>query len=107
MNGGAGSERDLRSLLQRLDGAPYSQYKELRGSWTLGEFTLTVDRVPPDPFAGAARIRLRASRELSGLPADLADGRLRRIGAEDCLAREAVELLERQQRLQRTLLASI
>jgi predicted ABC-class ATPase len=30
------------------------------------------------------------------LPADLADGRLRRIGAEDCLAREAGELLERR-----------
>jgi predicted ABC-class ATPase len=86
-------ERELRGLLRRLDGAPYSKYKQLLGGWALGEFRLTIDRVPPDPFAGPARVRLSASRELSGLTADLAAGRLRRVGAEDCLAREAGENL--------------
>ncbi len=88
------SEQELRGLLGRLDGAPYSKYKQLLGMWSLGDFTLKLDRVPPDPYAGPVRIRLCASREISGLPADLAAGRLRRIGTEDCLAREAGELLE-------------
>jgi len=90
------SEDDLRQLLKRLDGAPYSQYKRLRGSYALGDFKLTIDRVSPDPFAGPARIRLSASRRTAAMPSQLASNGARRIGTEDYLAREAESILQKQ-----------
>jgi predicted ABC-class ATPase len=87
------SEDDLRRLLRTLDSAPYSQYKRLCGSYGLGDFRLIVDRVPPDPFAGSARIRLVVSRNTAALPAQLASNRARRVGTEDYLAREAESVL--------------
>jgi predicted ABC-class ATPase len=89
-------EDDLRQLLKKLDGAPYSQYKRLRGSYALGDFKLAIDHVPPDPFAGSARIRLVAGRGRAALPPRLASNAARRIGTEDYLAREAESVLQEQ-----------
>jgi predicted ABC-class ATPase len=90
----AGSQ--LEQLLLRIDGLPYGAYRDLVGSWPLGEFLLEVDRVPPDPFAAPARARLSVERTKAGLPPDLAARRLRRIAVEDFLAREAAAWLGAQ-----------
>ncbi len=48
---------------------------------------MIFDRVPPDPYAGAARVRIVVERSKAGLPPGLAENHARRMGAEDCLAR--------------------
>lgn len=91
--GAARSEAQLRALLQQLDGAPFPKYKQLTGRYTVGEFTVNVDRVPPDPFAGPARVRLIAARGVAGLDAELVGTREGRIAVEDWLARRAAKTL--------------
>jgi len=91
--GAARPESKLRSELQRLDGAPFPKYKQLTGQFTIGDFTMAVDRVPPDPFAGPAKVRLFASRALAGLDADLVDRREGRVAVEDWLARRATKTI--------------
>jgi len=86
-------ESQLRALLQRLDGAPFPKYKQLTGRFTVGDFTLAVDRVPPDPFAGPTKVRLIASRALSGLDAELVETREGRVAVEDWLARRATKTI--------------
>jgi len=86
-------EATLSALLHRLDGAPYPKYKQLIGAYAIGDFTVVVDRIPPDPFAGPAKVRLIASREDTGLEAELVEARAGRIAVEDWLGRRAAETL--------------
>jgi predicted ABC-class ATPase len=83
----------LGKLLAEIDGAPFGAYRRIVGRHAAGEFGLVVDRVPPDPFAGGARIRLVVPRETAGLPAHLVRERVLRIGVEDFLSRAVVEAL--------------
>jgi predicted ABC-class ATPase len=87
---------ELRATLHRIDGASYGRYKQLLGRYRLGAFELAVDRIPPDPFAGSARMRLVCSVDECGLPADLTDDPHRRLGVEDYLACVAADALQRQ-----------
>ena len=91
--GAARPEAQLRALLQQLDGAPFPKYKQLTGRYTVGEFTVNVDRVPPDPFAGPARVRLIAARGLAGMDAEMVGTRDGQIAVEDWLARRAAKTL--------------
>lgn len=93
---GARDADALRGVLRRIDGAPYGRYRELLGRFRLGEFELVVDRVPPDPYAGPARLRIVASRAACGIPDDLVSCRARRLGVEDFLGSEADEVIGRQ-----------
>lgn len=79
-------DRDrLESLLRRLDGSPYPAYRDLLGSWRIGDATLTVDHVQGDPFASPSRVRIALPTDI---PADILDHPDRRAGAEDFLLRE-------------------
>jgi predicted ABC-class ATPase len=49
----------LREILDRIDRKGYGAYKDLRGSYDLGPFTLFVDRVQRDPFAPPSLVRIR------------------------------------------------
>jgi predicted ABC-class ATPase len=86
----------LRTTLRRIDGASYGSYKQLLGRYRLGAFDLVIDRVPPDPFAGSARMRLVVSADACGLPTELTGEPCRRLGVEDFLACVADEALRRQ-----------
>ena len=76
---------ELATLLQRIDGASWGRYKQLIGRYRVGEFEFAIDRVPPDPFAGSARIRLSVPRAVCRLPDELVSSRSRRLGVEDDL----------------------
>src|SRR5262245_50786504 len=86
----------LRSILNDIDLAPFPSYKRILGAHDLGEFTVRVDRVPPDPFAGTARVRLSVARAKSGLPADVIRTAAGRMGVEDFVARSACAALAGQ-----------
>jgi predicted ABC-class ATPase len=94
--GEARESDDLFSLLQRLDGQPFGRYRQLMGRHRVGEFDVRIDRVQPDPFAGAARIRLSLDRGASGLPRYVTGSRPRRIGVEDYVARRTARTLRQQ-----------
>ncbi len=82
-----GSDADLLSDLQRLDGRNYGSYKSVIGDWDYGDFSLAIDRVQSDPYAPPSAIRAIATPKAMGLPAEaLADGRAR-LAAADFLAR--------------------
>ena len=80
---------DLRRTLLRIDGRGYKAYGDVRGSWRGGDLELHVDRVQGDPFAAPSKLRLRRSREATGLPVGLDTTRVRRIALADVLARVA------------------
>ncbi len=82
-----GSDADLLSDLQRLDGRNYGSYKSVIGDWDYGDFSLAIDRVQSDPYAPPSAIRAIATPKAMGLPTEaLADGRAR-LAAADFLAR--------------------
>ena len=87
------SETSLSELLHRLDGGPYPRYKQLIGAYAIGDFTVIVDRIPPDPFAGPAKVRLVASLEFTGLDLELVETRAGRVAVEDWLGRRAQETI--------------
>ena len=78
-------DRDaLNALCRRIDGRPYPAYRDLVGSWRLGEVEVLVDHVQGDPFAAPSRLRLRVAHRLERGLWDDEDGRL---ACEDALLR--------------------
>jgi len=74
---------DLRHALDRIDGRPYPAYRDLQGSWALGDgLELCIDHVQGDPFASPTRVRLFVPTEHAG-PHD----RTTRLALEDVLLR--------------------
>ena len=62
---------DLAQTLRRLDGSSYGAYKQLKGSWRLGDAELIVDRVQSDPYAPPSLARIRVSLSDTGIPPEL------------------------------------
>lgn len=79
---------DLAQTLRRLDGGSYGAYKQLKGSWRLGDAELIVDRVQSDPYAPPSLARIRLSLSDTGIPRELIATRDARVAAGDFLTRE-------------------
>ncbi len=77
----------LRSILQRIDGRGYGAYKDLRGTYQLGDWTLIIDHVQGDPFAAPSRLRLRLPLSAAGFPAACSTPTARRVALGDFLTR--------------------
>ena len=75
----------LRSILDRIDRKGYGAYKDLQGTYDLGSFSLSIDRVQRDPFAPPSLIRVRTKEN----PFDqhLFENPVRRVAFEDFLTR--------------------
>jgi predicted ABC-class ATPase len=75
----------LRSTLDRIDRKGYGAYKDLQGTYDLGTFSLSIDRVQRDPFAPPSLIRVRTKEN----PFDqhLFENPVRRVAFEDFLTR--------------------
>lgn len=78
---------DLRAALTRLDGRGYPAYKDIRGSWEMPDFRLSVDHVQGDPFAAPSRVSAHLPPETAGLEAWLLEDEARRLGVAAWLAR--------------------
>ncbi|MCT1544472.1 MULTISPECIES: ABC-ATPase domain-containing protein [Kocuria] len=79
---------DLAQTLRSLDGGSYGAYKQLKGSWQLGDAELIVDRVQSDPYAPPSLARIRVSLADTGIPPELIATRDARVAAGDFLTRE-------------------
>lgn len=89
------AESDLTSALSRLDRKPYPAYKDILGTWTIGQMTLVIDHVQGDPFASPSRLRLFMPTAIN--QAFLTD-RAGKEAAEDWALRHFLKGLPRHQR---------
>jgi predicted ABC-class ATPase len=80
-------KEDLKRTISRIDGKGYKAYKDIKGSYAFGLYTLIIDHVQGDPFAAPSRVRVRLPIEGTGFPQDLWDNPVRRIAFCDYLAR--------------------
>ena len=104
--GGGGREPDgplqhrgdfaaLEHTLQRIDGNQYPAYKDLRGRWECGGYSLLVDRVQSDAFAPPSRARVLLQPESAALPAWAVRSPARRVATRDFLTRRFADAASR------------
>jgi len=75
----------LETELMRIDGKGYPAYKDIKGAYDFGDYTLYIDQVQADPFAAPSRIRLRTTG--MDFPREYWSNRSRRIACEDYITR--------------------
>ncbi|HEX2180761.1 MAG TPA: ABC-ATPase domain-containing protein [Rubrobacteraceae bacterium] len=77
--------RSLQATLDRIDRKGYGAYRDLQGSYDLGSFSLSIDRVQRDPFAPPSLIRVRTKE--NRFDPDLFEIPVRQVAFEDFLTR--------------------
>lgn len=82
------NRQDLRSTLQRLDGAGYGALKQLRGTYDLGAFRLSVLKVQSDPYAPPSRVAVEVDLDRTQIPRELLSTPEQRVAVADFLARD-------------------
>lgn len=86
----------LRDLLHRLDGNSYKAYRQIKGKHPFDRFTLSVNHVQADPFAGPSRVSLWVSMAEADMPQGWCQGR-RRVALADYLNRQVSHQAQRLQ----------
>ena len=80
--------QDLRRTVSSLDGKSYGAYKSLKGSYDMGNFTLSIDRIQSDPYAPPSLMRIILDRKTAGIPPELLDDAQGQLAMSDFLMRE-------------------
>ena len=78
---------DLRRILEAIDRKSYPAYKDTRGGYRFGSYTLFIEHVQGDPFATPSRVSVVADGAQAGFPEELYLEPHRRIALEDHLLR--------------------
>ncbi|MDF9799624.1 putative ABC-class ATPase [Catalinimonas alkaloidigena] len=63
-------QEDLGRQLLAIDRKNYKAYKQIRGHYDFGNFSLHIDYVQGDPFASPSQLAIRMPLEETGLPRD-------------------------------------
>lgn len=50
------TNEELRTSLRAIDRKSYPAYKSLAGSWSFGNYTLSIEHVQGDPFAAPSQL---------------------------------------------------
>ncbi|MDD7218874.1 MAG: ABC-ATPase domain-containing protein [Clostridia bacterium] len=82
------NSEELRRQLHSIDRRSYPAYKSLKGHYSFGSYTLSIDHVQGDPFASPSHISVRIPCKNAGFPAGYYDNRLKRITLCDYLTRQ-------------------
>ena len=80
--------QNLRNILQRIDGAGYKAYKDIKGSYQFNHFIMKCDRVSNDPFASPSKLRVKIPQSIAQFPPQLYKSKSREIALRDYLTRE-------------------
>ena len=88
------SER-LRSAIAHIDRRSYPAYRDLKGTWEIGELTILLDHVQGDPYASPSRLRVRTPTGIRPEQVPTGD---HRMSAEDWLLRQFVGRLRSTKR---------
>ncbi len=78
----------LRQILSRIDRRGYKAYKEIAGSYNFGTYTLFIDYVQGDPFAGPSAVRVRVNQSIAKFPEALYSNPARTLGTADSILRQ-------------------
>ena len=81
------SSEDLRSRLRSIDRRSYPAYKDLRGQYDFGNYTLSIDHVQGDPFAAPSRLSVIVPAKRAAFPAEYYDTLPKRVTLQDHLTR--------------------
>jgi predicted ABC-class ATPase len=81
-------KEDLQRTLTRIDRKSYKAYGDIHGAYDFGRYTLSIDHVQTDPFAGPSRLSLRVARSDAGFDTSLFSNPVRKTTAADFLTRQ-------------------
>ena len=81
------SSEDLRSRLRSIDHRSYPAYKDLKGQYDFGNYTLSIDPVQGDPFAAPSRLSVIVPAKRAAFPAEYYDTLPKRVTLQDHLTR--------------------
>ena len=81
------SGNQLAETVRRMDGKGYRTYKDIRGSYSFGDFELHIEHVQGDPFAEPSRVSVTLARDIAGLPQFAIQDRVARRASADFLNR--------------------
>ncbi|MFL0197203.1 ABC-ATPase domain-containing protein [Clostridium sp. WILCCON 0269] len=78
---------ELQQVLYSIDGRGYSSYKEIKGQYDFGKYSLSIDRVQVDPYASPSKCRIIISREVTGIPHEILNSKNKVTAVSDFLTR--------------------
>ena len=81
------TKEDLRRLLQLIDHKGYPAYKQTKGKWNYGNYTLSIDHVQGDPFASPSKVSIWVPGAVARFPEEYYRDGHRRIALQDHLLR--------------------
>ena len=82
------SSSDLKTMLASIHRRSYPAYKDLRGVYAFGDYTLSIDHVQGDPFAAPSSLSIRIPLSTAGFPAHYYKEKHTRIALQDHLNRQ-------------------
>lgn len=85
---------ELRRLLEAIDRKSYPAYKDTRGGYRFGNYTLFIEHVQGDPFATPSRVSVLVDKEKAGFPEAFYQKPHRRIALQDYLLRQFGKKIE-------------
>lgn len=85
---------ELRRLLEAIDRKSYPAYKDTRGGYRFGSYTLFIEHVQGDPFATPSRVSVLVDKEKAGFPEVFYQKPHRRIALQDYLLRQFGKKIE-------------
>ena len=79
-------KKDLLKILKRIDGKNYKAYNDIKGKYDFEFFTLHIEHVQRDPFAGPSKLRVEVD-DRALFPPEIIDTHDQRIVVSDFIAR--------------------
>ena len=86
-------ETDLRNILNRIDHKGYPAYKDTKGSYDFGKYTLNIDHVQGDPFASPSRLSVNVRGIVAGFDTNFYNEKHRCIALQDHILRRFFEVI--------------
>lgn len=78
---------DLQELLHRIDHRGYPAYKDTRGVYDFGQYSLSIDHVQGDPFAAPSKVSIHMEGKIAAFPEQLWNTKEKRVALQDTLLR--------------------
>lgn len=85
---------DLKNKLESIHRKSYPAYKSLRGSYTFGDFVLSIDHVQGDPFAALSSLHVELPLKKAGFPEKYLEKRHTKTALEDLILRSFSKALD-------------
>lgn len=85
---------DLKNKLESIHRKSYPAYKSLRGSYTFGDFVLSIDHVQGDPFAAPSSLHVELPLKKAGFLEKYLEKRHTKTALEDLILRSFSKALD-------------